>query len=149
MEALKPLPLSAFCCQNERCRDYGQKDLGNVHQHGWTNGKKTIRNLECGTCGGDFSERKGTPWYQSKLAPEKALAVAQHLGEGDGIRKTGRLVGVQKDTVQRWSLLLGQHGKALHDEKVRHVRAREAQGDEMWSFVGKKRQAVRPRKSRG
>ena len=142
MEQEKPLPLSAFCCQNEECRDYGKKGLDNVYQHGWTNQKKTIRNLRCSTCQRDFSERKGTPWYRSQLAPEKALAMAQHLAEGDGIRKTGRLVGIQKDTVGRWNRLLGEHGKALHEEKVRHVRVREAQGDEMWSFVGKKRKAV-------
>ncbi len=98
--------------------------------------------LRCRTCQKEFSERKGTPFYKSQLPIEKAWAVARHLAEGNGIRKTGRLVGVQKDTVVRWNRLLGEHGKALHEEKVRHVRVREAQGDEMWSFVGKKRKAV-------
>lgn len=145
MEISAPLPLSAFCCQNERCPQYGKKGLGNIRQHGWTNRAKTIRNLECRTCDLDFSERKGTPWYRAQLSPEKAMGIARHLAEGDGTRKTGRLVGVQKDTVTRWSLLLGMHGKALHDEKVRGVRVREAQADEMWSFVEKKRKTVRPK----
>jgi len=139
----EPLPLSAFCCLNERCPDYGKKGQGNIQQRDWTNRKtKAIRYLRCRTCKDEFSERKGTPWYQAKLSEEKALAIARHLAEGDGIRKTSRLVGTKQDTVMRWNRLLGEHGKALHDEKVRHVQVREAQGDEMWSFVGKKRKAV-------
>lgn len=143
MEPMQPLPLSAFCCQNERCRECGKKGAGNIHQHGWIDRKaQQIRNLRCRICKQEFSERKGTPWYQARLSLEKALAVARHLAEGDGIRKTSRLTGVMQNTVMRWNRVLGQHGKALHDEKVRHVRVREAQGDEMWSFVGKKRKAV-------
>ncbi len=34
------------------------------------------------------------------------------------MRKTSRLVGVNKDTVVRYSLLAGTHAKALHDELV-------------------------------
>lgn len=143
MEEHRLLPLSAFCCQNERCRDYGKKGLENIYHRDWTNRKtKKIRYLMCRTCREGFSERKGTVWFQAKLSQEKGLAVARHLAEGDGIRKTGRLVGVQKDTVVRWSLLLGEHGKALHEEKVQRMRVREAQGDEMWSYVGKKRKAL-------
>lgn len=148
MEPIQPLPLSAFCCQNERCEDYGKKGLGNIYQHWWANRAKTIRNLRCSTCQKDFSERKGTVWYQSRLPREKALTIARHLAEGDGIRKTGRLAGATQQTVIRWNRLLGEHGKALHEEKVQHVKVREAQADEMWSFVGKKRKAVRPKQSR-
>jgi len=148
METIQALPLSAFCCQNERCEDCGKKGLGNIYQHWWANRAKTIRNLRCRTCQKDFSERKGTVWYQSKLSREKALTLARHLAEGDGIRKTGRLAGATQETVIRWNRKLGEHGKALHEEKVQHVKVREAQADEMWSFVGKKRKAVRPKQSR-
>lgn len=142
----EPLPLSAFCCQNERCRDAGKRDLGNIYHRSWIDRKtKRIRCLRCRTCQKDFSERKGTPWYRSQLSREKALSVTQHLAEGNGIRQTARLTRVMQNTVMRWNRILGQHGKALHDEKVRHVRVREAQGDEMWAFVGKKREALRPK----
>lgn len=142
MVANQALPLSAFCCQNERCAEYGKKGLDNIYFHCWGNRKETIRKLRCRTCQESFSERKGTVWYQSRLPREKALAIAQHLSEGDGIRKTGRLVGATQETVIRLNRMLGEHGKALHDEKVHSVRVREAQGDEMWSFVGKKRKAL-------
>lgn len=150
MAELEPLPVAAFCCQNPRCPDYGKKGAGNLYQHNWVDRKtKRIRNLRCRTCKTEGSERKGTPWYQSRLSPEKGLAIARHLAEGDGIRKTGRLVGVDQNTVMRYNRLLGTHGKALHQEQVRHVRVREAQGDEMWAFVGKKRGAMRPHRHCG
>lgn len=72
----------------------------------------------------------------------KIASIAHHLAEGCGIRATSRLLGVKQGTVIRYNRLLGQHGKALHDEKVRGLKVREAQADEMWVFVGKKRQAV-------
>ena len=150
MDAEKPLPLSAFCCQNPRCPDYGKKGWGNLYQHSWVDRRtQRIRNLRCRTCQRECSERKGTPWYRAHLTPEQGRAVAQHLAEGDGIRKTARLVGVEQNTVLRWHRLLGEHGQALHHERVQHVRVREAQGDERWSFVGKTRGAVRPPRSRG
>jgi transposase-like protein len=150
MEQAHGLPLSAFCCQNPRCADYGKKGSGNLYQHNWVDRRrKRIRNLRCRTCKKEFSERKGTPWYQAKLSEAKAVAIAQHLAEGDGLRKTARLVGSPLATVIHWNRKLGEHGKALHEEQVRHVKVREAQGDEMWSFVGKKRRPLRPHRPRG
>lgn len=149
MEQQHALPLTAFCCQNARCPDYGKKGFGNLYQHNWVDRtRKRIRNLRCRTCHREFSERKGTPWYQAKLAESKALAIAQHLAEGDGVRKTARLVGTRQETVIRWNRKLGAHGQVLHQDRVRHVHVREAQGDEMWAFVGKKRGAVRPHRPR-
>ena len=147
MAESQALPLSAFCCQNEQCEDYGKKGLDNIYFHCWGNRKQTIRKLRCRKCQESFSERKGTVWYLSKLSREKALILARHLAEGDGIRKTGRLVGATQETVIRWNRRLGEHGKALHEEKVQHVKVREAQADEMWSFVKKKGKAMRPKPS--
>lgn len=149
MEQAQGLALSAFCCQNARCPDYGKKGLGNLYQHNWVDRKrKRIRNLRCRTCKKEFSERKGTPWYQAKIEEAKAVAIAQHLAEGDGIRKTSRLVGIRLATVIHWNRKLGEHGKLLHQQQVQHVRVREAQGDEMWAFVGKKRSSVRAQRFR-
>jgi transposase-like protein len=42
----------------------------------------------------------------------------QHLQESCGVRQTGRLVGVNKNTVIRLAVLAGQHAQQLHDELV-------------------------------
>jgi len=78
------------------------------------------------------------------MAPEKAEAVAKHLKEGCGIRKTARLVGASTEGVTSIAIRLGLHARALHDERVRGLDVQEAQFDEKWAFVGKKTEAVRP-----
>jgi len=38
--------------------------------------------------------------------------------------------------------IAGEHAKALHDELVNGVIVTEAQADEKWNFVGKKRESL-------
>jgi hypothetical protein len=51
-------------------------------------------------------------------------------------------VGVSRDAVSRLTGIAGKHAKSLHDELVKGVRVREAQADEKWNFVGKKRESL-------
>jgi len=110
--------LSRFCCQNKDCPDHSKRGAGNLTVCMRFGKEKRIRLLYCRTCKERFSERKGTPFFQARLADEKALSVLEHIAEGVGVRKTARLVGVNKDTVVRYSSLAGGHAKALHDELV-------------------------------
>jgi LacI family transcriptional regulator len=99
--------------------------------------------IYCRTCKAHFSERKGTVLEHAKLAKHKALAVLEHLRDGNGTRATARLVGIDKDTVTRYVRLAGNHAKLLHDELVEYSpRTKEVQYDEKWSFVRKKRSAL-------
>ena len=110
--------LSRFCCLNSDCPDYGKRGAGNLtvpHRYG---PGKSRRMLRCRTCKARFSERKGTPLFRSGLPPEKALALVEHLADRNGVRATSRLVGVHRDTVVRYSRLLGEHAQQLHDELV-------------------------------
>ena len=109
--------LSRFCCLNTACPDYGKRGAGNLTAPA-RYGNPPRRVLRCRTCKARFSERKGTPLYDARLPPDKVLAVLEHLAEGCGIRQTGRLVGVKKDTVTRYALRAGDHAQALHDELV-------------------------------
>ena len=109
--------LSRFCCQNADCLDYGKRGQGNLTVC-MRYGKQQRRLLYCKTCKARFSERKGTPLFDTRLPPEQVVSVLAHIAEGCGVRKTSRLVGVNKDTVVRYSLLAGQHAGQLHDELV-------------------------------
>lgn len=108
--------LNRFCCQNEDCSDYGQRGLANLTVCGRFGKERRLRLLYCRTCKARFSERKGTPLFQARLSEEKIQAVAAHVAEGCGVRKTGRLVQVTRNTVTRYSRLLGRHARAIHDE---------------------------------
>jgi LacI family transcriptional regulator len=109
--------LSRFCCQNADCADHGRRGHGNLTVCGHY-GKHNRRLLYCRTCKARFSERKGTPLFDSRLSNDKALAVLAHLADGCGVRQTSRLVGVGKNTVVRYGLRAGGHARQLHDELV-------------------------------
>ena len=110
--------LSRFCCHNFNCPDCGQRGLENLTVCGHFGKDNRIRLLYCRTCKARFSERKGTPLFNTKLSDEKSLSLLDHLREGCGVRLTRRLVGVHRDTVTRLARLAGDHAKTLHDERV-------------------------------
>lgn len=110
--------LSRFCCQNSECPDHGKRggeNLSVCDRYGPNNQRRMLR---CSTCKARFSERKGTPLFRARLPEQKIVSMLDHITEGCGVRKTGRLVGVGKDTVTRYSRLAGEHAKDLHEELV-------------------------------
>jgi len=110
--------LSRFCCQNSKCPDYGKRGGENLSVCGHYGPENKRRMLRCRTCKARFSERKGTPLFGSTLDEEKSRLVLEHIVEGCGVRETGRLVGVHRDTVMRYSRLAGDHAREVHDELV-------------------------------
>ena len=110
--------LTRFCCQNRDCTLYGQRGADNLSVCGRIGKHQQFRQLYCNACRARFSERKGTPLYRCHLPEEAAVSVLEHLAEGDGIRQTGRLVGVHRDTVVRLARAAGQHAHEAHEELV-------------------------------
>ena len=110
--------LSRFCCQNSDCREYGLRGKGNLTVTSHYGPSNSRRMLRCRTCQSRFSERKGTPLFDSRLPPEKIESVLEHIAEGCGVRQTGRLCKVNRNTVGRLSRIAGEHARELHDELV-------------------------------
>ncbi len=110
--------LSNFCCQNSDCSRYGIRAAGNLTVSNRYGKDKQSRLLRCRICKTRFSEHKGTPYFNSKLPKNEVTKILEHLREGNGIRRTARLVTHDKDTVARYSSLAGQHALSLHDELV-------------------------------
>lgn len=110
--------LSRYCCQNSRCPDYGRRGGENLTVCGHYGKTRPFRLLYCRICKARFSERKGTPLFNSRLPDGQAQAVLAHVAEGCGVRSTSRLVGVHRDTVTRLARLSGEHAAALHEERV-------------------------------
>ena len=52
------------------------------------------------------------------LTVQDGHALFQHLAERCGVRSTARLVGVNRNTVVRYSRLAGPHAQQIHDEFV-------------------------------
>jgi LacI family transcriptional regulator len=79
---------------------------------------KSRRMLRCRTCTARFSERRGTPLFDSRLPPGTAESVLEHVAAGCGARQTGRLCEVNRGTVGRLSRRAGGQARDLHDEPV-------------------------------
>ena len=110
--------LSRHCCMNSECPDHGKRGAGNLTVTSRYGLEKSRRMLRCRTCQARFSERKGTVLFGARLAPEKVESVLEHVAEGCGVRQTGRLCRVDRNTVGRLSRLAGTHARDLHDEVV-------------------------------
>jgi len=139
--------LGTLACVNPECqrvRLTGQDNLTvrKVYGH------DRIRLLRCRGCGEEFSERRGTALFNTKLPEEQAASVINHLGEGCGVRATARLVHVAKDTVARLLRMAGRHAERFHDHRVHDLTPKALEFDEQWSFV-KKAEALRGGGARG
>jgi transposase-like protein len=110
--------LSRFCCLNSDCPDQGQRGAGNLTVTSRYGLDRSRRMLRCRTCKTRFSERKGTVLFGAKLPPEKVESVLEHIAEGCGVRQTGRLCRVNRNTVGRYSRSAGEHARQLHEELV-------------------------------
>ena len=107
-----------------------------------TYGHDELRYLRCRGCGHEFSERRNTPLWNSKLPEQKAVAVAEQLAEGTSLIGTSRLVQVSTGAVRRLAGQLGRHGQRFHDAHVKDLTATALQADERWGFVGRKAQQL-------
>ena len=108
---------SRFCCQNASCPDHGRRGRGNVTVPLRYEPNQT-RRLRCSTCRARFSERKGTPLFDTRLPADQARSLLAHAAEGIGTRKTVRSTGGHPDTVTRYIRRAGRHADPRHDERV-------------------------------
>ena len=105
-------------------------------------GVDRIRYLRCRACQQEFSERKNTALWNSKVPEEKAVAVAEHLAEGSSLKSIVRLTKVDVSTVKRLQTKVGQHSQCFHNQRVQEVELDSLQGDERYGFVGNKQNPV-------
>jgi transposase InsO family protein len=103
-------------------------------------GKDRIRYLRCRICRTEFSERKNTALWNTKVREAKAISVGEHLDEGCSLKGTARLVKVDPSTVRRLNQRLGEHGAAFHDERVHDVQPEALQADERHGYTHDKGQ---------
>ena len=131
--------LETLACVNERCALYGQKEQDNLTVRK-TYGKDRIRYLRCRCCGAEFSERKRTALWNTKVCEEKAVAVAEHLAEGCSLKATARLAKVHPSVVRRLNEKAGLHAEAFHDEQVHDLAVVALEADERHGYAHDKSQ---------
>ena len=76
------------------------------------------------------------------LSVEEKVNVLAAMVEGNSIRSVERMTGVHRDTIMRLVVRVGWNCEKLLDERMRGLRCRQVQADEIWTYVGKKEKRV-------
>jgi IS1 family transposase len=69
---------------------------------------------------------------------KKIMAVSM-LCEGNSIRSIERITGVHRDTIMRLGLRMGEGCQQIMDSKMRGLKCKQVECDEIWGFIGAKR----------
>ena len=128
---------NAFC-PNTDCKEYGLQNHGNIAIRGKYGKDKDKDLLYCRTCGKRFASTRATAFFGLHLSDDKIAQIIHHAAEGVGVRATSRLLGINKDTVNRVILRAGEHGEIVLSNLLRSLKLEEAQLDELWAFVKKR-----------
>lgn len=78
----------------------------------------------------------------NKLPHETRVQILSMLCEGSSMRSISRVCDVSINTVSKLLVDAGKACATFHDEKVRGVKARRVQVDEIWSFTAAKQKNV-------
>jgi len=114
-----------------KCQRYGK------HRNG-------LRRFRCLGCKKNFTEPHKLPLGEMYLPHEKVVMVVKLLIEGNSIRSTQRITGVDQNTIMKILVLAGAKCEKIMGRYVRNIKVRDIEMDEAWSFVGKKEKRVRP-----
>jgi transposase-like protein len=139
--------LERFFCPNEQCKDYGLRGQGNVAVRGKYGKDKTRDLLYCRTCGKRFAATQASALFGLHLPPQTIRQIIHHAAEGVGVRATARLLGMDKDTVNRVILRAGEHCERVLSSLLVSLNLTEAQLDELWTFVKKRKVLAAPKTS--
>ena len=130
-------------CPNEQCKDYGLRGHGNIGIRAKYGKDKNRDLLYCRACGKRFAASRASALFGLQLPAETIRQIIHHAAEGVGVRATARLLGLDKDTVNRVILRAGEHCARVLAGLLTSLQLTETQLDELWTFV-KKRKVLTP-----
>jgi transposase-like protein len=140
------MDLDKHYCPNEACKQYGLRNQGNISVRGQYGKDKSRDLLYCRTCGQRFAATRGSALFGLHLPAETVRAIIHQAAEGAGVRATARLLELNKNTVNRVILRVGEHCASVLSHLLADLNLTEAQLDELWTFV-KKRKVLEARKT--
>ncbi len=126
-------------CINDKCKDYGIKNYGNVRTRGTYGVKKDKQLLYCHTCGQRFSQSRATAFFGLRIPEKKIKQVIKLTAEGTGIRETGRQLHISKDTVNKIVLKTEKHCEIVLSNLLSSLEMSKSQIDILLSFIGNRK----------
>ena len=126
-------------CPDETCPDYGKRQSD--HQHNVIKYGKTKagrQRYKCKTCGGTFTETKGTIFYRRCTPEDEIIDTLALIAEGSRISSLVRAKGHKEDTIIDWIREAGQHAEAIEEVLLSEYQLTRGQIDGLWAYVGNK-----------
>ena len=100
--------------------------------------RKGNQRFRCLTCRKSFSERPERPLGAMQLPLDKALLCLHLLCEGNAVRSIERIVDVDKKTILKLLVQVGEGCERMLSETIQAVPVQDVQADELWTFIGAK-----------
>lgn len=130
--------LSEAFCINIHCKDYGLKGLGNIRTRGRFGVEKDKQLLYCNTCGKRFSHSRSTAFFGLRVSDNTIVDVIDCTSKGAGIRETGRMLSLDKDTVNRIVLRAESHCDIVMSGLLLSLKMDIGQIEKLISFIEKR-----------
>ena len=97
-----------------------------------------LRRFRCPSCKKTFTEAHTRVLDSMYISEERAVLALQLLLEGNSIRSTERITGMDRNTIMRLLVLAGERSKTLLVSKIQNLPVCDVEADEVWGFVQKK-----------
>ena len=97
-----------------------------------------LQRYRCSQCRKTFTEDHTRSLDDMRLPLDRALLCLQLLLEGNSIRSTERITNVHRDTILSLLEVAGLRAEKLLSERIRGLRVRDVECDEIWGWVGMK-----------
>jgi transposase-like protein len=126
-------------CPNEACSDYGKaqtEEQTNIVKFDKTRAGR--QRYQCKSCGGTFTETKGTLFYRRRTPDDEIIETLALLAEGSRISSLTRVKGYKEDTILAWLRDAAAHAEIIEEELMAKYQIERGQLDSLWAYVGNK-----------
>ncbi len=97
-----------------------------------------LRRFRCPQCLKTYTEAHNRVLDTMYISQDRAVLALQLLLEGNSIRSTERITGMDRNTIMSLVVKAGERCKTLMVSKVVNLLVSDVQADEIWGFVQKK-----------
>lgn len=97
-----------------------------------------LRRFRCMGCKKTYTEAHSRVLDTMYIPQAKAVLALQLLLEGNSIRSTERITGLDRNTLMSMLMKAGTRCQRLMDEKLKNIDVFDVEVDEIWGFVQKK-----------
>jgi IS1 family transposase/transposase-like protein len=103
-----------------------------------------LRRFRCPKCKRTYTEPHRLTLGEMYISQEKMVLAISLLLEGNSVRSTMRITGLDQNTIMKALTLAGERCEKVMGRLIVNVPVKDVQADEIWSFLFKKEKSVRP-----